>query len=68
MPNPFTYYKSPTTTKEAQESINYYWFEGMLSNDEIEDLGHVPAQYRTFIKSMTQEFQRIKRNLTNKES
>ena len=68
MPNPFTYYKNPTNPKESQETINYYWFEGMLSDEEIEGLGHVPAQYRTYIKSMTQEFQRIKRKLTNKES
>ena len=63
MANLFTYYKTPKTPKEAQSSINYYWFEGMLSNDDIEDLGHCPASYRTYIKAMSEEFKRIKRNL-----
>lgn len=63
MTNPFPYYKTPTTLKEAQSNVNHYHFEGMLSNDEIECLGHCPASYRTYIKAMTQDAQRIKRNL-----
>lgn len=54
MSNPFTYYKKPATVKEAQSNINYWWFEGSLTTDQIEDLGHIPANYRSFIKSMTQ--------------
>jgi len=66
--NPFVYYKNPTTTKEAQSNINYFWFEGMLDNKEIEDSGHCPADYRTYIKAMSEDCKRIKRNLQNKES
>ena len=66
--NPFVYYKNPTTVKEAQSNINYFWFEGMLSNDEIEDLGYCPADYRTYIKAMAEDCKRIKRNLQSKES
>ena len=63
MPNPFKYYSKPATLKEAQSSINYFCYEGMLSTEEIEELGHIPASYRTYIKSMSQEFKRVKRNL-----
>jgi len=63
MPNPFTYYKVPASTKEAQSNINHYWFEGMLTNGEIEELGHCPADYRTYIKAMSEDCKRIKRNL-----
>lgn len=52
MSNPFTYTKAPATRKEAQANINYWTFEGMLSTDEIEELGHIPANYRSFIKEM----------------
>ena len=57
--NPFVYYKNPTTTKEAQSNINYFWFEGMLDNKEIEDSGHCPADYRTYIKAMSEDCKRI---------
>lgn len=67
MPNPFPYYKTPKTPKEAQSNVNHYHFEGMLTNDEIEQLGHCPASYRTYIKAMTQESQRIKRNLMKED-
>jgi len=52
MSNPFTYTKTPENKKQAQANINYFWFEGMLSNDEIEELGHIPANYKTYINEM----------------
>ena len=52
MANPFTYTKTPENKKQAQANINYFWFEGMLSNDEIEELGHIPASYKTYINEM----------------
>ena len=67
MANPFPYYKTPTTSKEAQSNVNHYHFEGMLTNDEIEQLGHCPASYRTYIKAMIQDAQRIKRNLMKED-
>ena len=66
--NPFVYYKNPTTAKEAQSCINYFWYEGLLTDSEIDDLGHIPASYRTYIKEMTREFTRIKSSIQNKES
>lgn len=54
MANPFAYFKKPSTVKEAQSNINYWWHEGFLTTAEIEELGHIPANYRSFIKSMTQ--------------
>lgn len=53
--NPFTYYKAPETRKQAQSNVNYWHFEGMLSTDEIEELGHIPASYKAFIATMKHE-------------
>ena len=55
MTNPFTYTKAPSNRKQAQGNVNYWHFEGMLSNDEIEELGHVPASYNSFIKEMKRD-------------
>lgn len=63
MSNPFTYVKHPSTVEEAQGNINYWTFEGMLSTEEIEDMGHIPASFRTYIKSMLTEERRIKSKL-----
>ena len=52
MANPFTYTKTPATKAQAQANINYFWFEGMLTSDEIEELGHIPANYKTYINEM----------------
>jgi len=58
MSNPFTYYPKPATVREAQSNINHWWFEGMLSTDEIESLGHIPASYRTYIRTMSDDAKR----------
>ena len=55
MANPFTYTKAPTNRKQAQSNVNYWHFEGMLSNDEIEQLGYIPASYNSFIKEMKRD-------------
>lgn len=55
MANPFTYTKAPTNRKQAQGNVNYWHFEGMLSNEEIEQLGHIPASYNSFIKEMKRD-------------
>ena len=52
MTNPFTYTSKPETKTQAQSNINYFWFEGMLTNDEIEEQGHIPASYKTYINEM----------------
>ena len=52
MSNPFTYTKAPETKAQAQANLNYFWFEGMLTNDEIEDLGEIPANYKSYINEM----------------
>ena len=52
MSNPFTYTSKPETKAQAQANINYFWFEGMLTNDEIEELGEIPASYKTYINEM----------------
>jgi len=53
--NPFTYYKTPETRKQAQSNVNYWHFEGMLSTDDIEQLGHIPSAYKAFIDTMKHE-------------
>lgn len=63
MANPFTYYPKPATVSEAQSNINFWWFEGMLTPEEIEDLGHIPASYRTYIQAMTSDAKRELRNI-----
>lgn len=63
MPNPFTYYKVPTTVKEAQSNVNYWQYEGMLSVEEIEGLGHIPANYRSFINEMKRDAAKQKQKL-----
>lgn len=56
--NPFKYYKKPSNKKEAQSNVNYWHYEGMLSNKDIEDMGKIPANYKSFIKTMKQEAER----------
>lgn len=63
MVNPFTYYPKPATVSEAQSNVNFWWFEGMLTTEEIEDLGHIPASYRTYIKAMSNDAKRELRNI-----
>jgi len=58
MSNPFTYYKRPTTIREAQSNVNHWHFEGMLSTDEIEALGYIPASFRTYIRAMSDDAKR----------
>ena len=55
MANPFQYFKKPETVKEAQSNVNYWFYEGFLTTEEMEELGHIPANYRSFIKAMTHE-------------
>lgn len=56
--NPWKYHKTPKTRKEAQSNLNHIHYEGMLSDKEIEEKGHLVPHYRTFIKSMTHEAKR----------
>ena len=60
--NPFKYYKKPSNKKEAQSNINYWHYEGMLSTKDIEDMGKIPANYKSYIKSMKQDAQRELKN------
>lgn len=48
MSNPFTYFKKPQNSKEAQSNINYWWFikMGGCPSDQIE------ANWNTYIKEM----------------
>lgn len=57
--NPFKYTKFPSTIQECQSNINYWWFEGFLTDEEIAETGANPANYRTFIRSMEIEEKRI---------
>lgn len=45
--NPFPYTKNPTTIMEAQNNINYWWYEGMEC-----PVGEIEANWRTFIREM----------------
>lgn len=63
MVNPFTYYPDPATATEAQSNVNFWWFEGMLTSEEIEDMGHIPVSYRTYIKAMSNDAKRELRNI-----
>lgn len=56
--NPFKYYKKPTNKKEAQSNVNFWHYVGMADNDEIEDMGKIPANYKSYAKSMKQDAQR----------
>ena len=56
--NPFKYFKKPSNKKEAQSNVNYWHYVGMASNKEIEDMGQVPASYKTYAKSMKQDAER----------
>ena len=58
MANPFTYNKNPIDAKQAQSNVNHWHFEGMITNDEIEEDGFLPAAYRTFIKEMKRDAER----------
>ena len=65
MPNPFEYYKTPETRKQAQSNINHWWFESMAPDCEIEESGFLPVQHRVFIREMMQQ---AKRDLAKLES
>ena len=65
MSNPFTYYKTPETRKQAQSNINYWWFESMAPDCEIEESGFLPVQHRVFVRSMMQQ---ARKDLTKLES
>ena len=56
--NPFKYYKKPANKKEAQSNVNFWHYVGMADNDEIEDMGKIPANYKSYAKSMKQDAQR----------
>ena len=55
MSNPFTYYKKPETRKQAQSNINYWYYEGMATDSEIEESGFLPVQHRVFIREMKRQ-------------
>lgn len=56
--NPFPYTKNPTDIMEAQNNINYWWYEGMeCPPDTIE------AHWRTFIREMKRAADRDMRKL-----
>lgn len=60
--NPFPYTKNPTDIMEAQNNINYWWYEGMeCPPDTIE------AHWRTFIREMKRAADRDMRNLLTLE-
>ena len=56
--NPFPYTKNPTTPFEAQNNINYWWYEGMEC-----PVGEIEANWNTFIREMKREAGRIRNNL-----
>jgi hypothetical protein len=55
--NPWTYTPNPTNRQQAQANINYWWFEGMGACPE----GEIEANWRTFIKEMQRDAQRVMR-------
>lgn len=57
MANPFTYTKQPATVREAQANINYWWFEGMQTSEELEAQGILPAAFNTYIAEMKRSAQ-----------
>ena len=65
MSNPFTYYKTPVTRKQAQSNINYWHYEGMATDCEIEESGYLPVHHRVFIREMMYQ---AKKDLAKLES
>ena len=65
MSNPFEYYKTPETRKQAQSNINHWWYESMATDCEIEESGFLPVQHRVFVREMVQQ---AKRDLAKLES
>ena len=57
MTNPFTYTKQPATTKQAQANVNYWYFEGMQTSEELEEQGILPAAFNTYITEMKRSAQ-----------
>lgn len=51
MSNPFLYTKNPSNKFEAQQNINYWWFEGMGGCPE----NTIEANWNTFIREMKRE-------------
>jgi hypothetical protein len=60
--NPFSYTKKPVTIMEAQNNINYWWYEGMECPPNT-----IEANWRTFIREMKREADRDMRNLLTLE-
>ena len=61
--NPFPYTKNPTTLFEAQNNINYWWYEGMEC-----PVGEIKANWNTFIREMKRSASSdLKKLLTFKE-
>jgi hypothetical protein len=56
--NPFTYTKNPKTIMEAQNNINYWWYEGMECPTNT-----IEAHWNTFIKEMKRDADRDMRNI-----
>lgn len=48
--NSFPYTKNPTTLFEAQNNINYWWYQGMEC-----PVGEIEANWNTFIREMKRE-------------
>lgn len=62
--NPFPYTKKPTTIMEAQNNINYWWYEGMGDPPGGEMLD---VHWHTFIREMKREADRDMKNLLTLE-
>lgn len=62
--NPFPYTKNPTTLTEAQNNINYWWYEGMGEPPGGEMLD---VHWRTYIREMKRGADRDMRNLLTLE-
>ena len=54
MSNPFTYYKTPKSKKEAQSNINYWWYVKMGGCPQ----GQIEANWKTYIKEMMRDAQK----------
>ena len=62
--NPFPYTKNPTTIMEAQNNINYWWYEGM---DEPPGGEMLDVHWHTYIREMKRGADRDMRNLLTLE-
>lgn len=62
--NPYKYYKTPQSSEQAQSNINYWWYESMVDDSDIEAMGHFPVHYRTYIHEMARDARREHKNLS----